>query len=423
MDQSTAYAIYLFGCAARGNPPDFPLSEVDWEQVHKICRDHHSTPLIFPSVKRLADRGYRGMSETLYEGWKSHTIQSVIKSASKQMAVIRIIERLDSAGIPNITLKGDSLSLRYPEPQYRLSVDADIIIPPEFEAKTLELMADMGAHVTARVKKYHHSRCTFPAAGLIEVHTALIDEFYSDTCFNRYNDRSFYELQTRRCELPGGGTFTALSGEDEFIFVTTHFIKHFISSGCSIRNITDVLVLMRCGRDALDWKKIKDYFDSLKMGMILSAVVEMGVTRFGFARDELPEMGACPEFLADSTLMDIVIRGMIKDAEGSANAFAFSHKRWSDNNSKGYGMYILKWRLPRLLERFFPSFEKLKLEYPYARKNRLLIPCAFIHNIGRNLTDFFTKRKISSLFDIGDEHALEDATEGRMKLFKDLGMV
>ena len=425
MDSTLAYSLLLLGCACRGSVPAPPPAEVDWGVIcdHTVQYLHNSIPLIFTPISKLIDNGYTGVPDTVFSRLKKTSLETTYSKYIRKMAVLDVLRKVEADAIPFITLKGDSLAWRYPSQNDRISIDTDILIPPEYEDRILTLMADLGATIEPRVERYLHSRCFLPKAGLIEIHISLMDDIYSDSIFNKYNERTYDMLEKSVFPAADGGVLPCLSGNDEFIYVFIHFAKHFISAECTMRNITDILVLMATYKNILDWGHIMEYMRGLKMDMLLSAIAVMGVTRFGYSQEDLPELEECSPRLADEVLDSIAYGDNKKGETSTKRIFSLMRKRYQEQEHHSYAFYLLKWKIPRALRRFFPTAKNLCLQYPFTQKSLLLLPAAYFVNICKYIAFFFRRKQYSRILYFGDDTLLDGTTDERINLFKDLNML
>ena len=160
-------------------------------------------------------------------------IMSAVATNIKRRAFIEnIIKILQSEGVQCLLLKGDAVSRLYYEQDVRISSDTDILIKPEDEKKTSMILEKTGFEVESRSKNGHHFKAYHKLGGMLEIHIALYQKSVEDIIFKnklRYNQKCYV--------MPNG--IETLGITDGIIYITSHFIKHFIKAGAGIRQMAD----------------------------------------------------------------------------------------------------------------------------------------------------------------------------------------
>ena len=261
----------------------------------------------------------------------------------------------------------------------RISSDTDILINQKDEKKLSAFLKSKGYDVKKRDKNDHHMKATHPIGGLLEVHVALNDELFDRLAFN---DKVNYDEPYETITL-GKNTIHTLGINDNLMYLTAHYIRHFLNGGSSIRQMMDLLLYMKKYEDKIDFDKYNKLLKELKYDKLIDAVQSIGAKYFGM------DFEVNSQDIIDVLLEDCEKCGLFGScSEHSTNVNnAFYQKRNVVSPFKLKFLYYFKSE-HTIFKRIFPSQKTLlKMGYKYA-KNKIFIPFAWIHK----LFDFCLKR-------------------------------
>lgn len=139
----------------------------------------------------------------------------------------------DRNGIDYMPIKGAVIKYLYPKPEMRAMGDADILIKPE--------QYDEIAHIMRRAEfketiESDHEFVWDKNVIHIEFHKRLIPSYNKDYY-------AYYGDGWRLAKTDKGSRFK-MSDEDTFVYIFTHFAKHYRDGGIGIRHITDLYVFL-----------------------------------------------------------------------------------------------------------------------------------------------------------------------------------
>ena len=146
----------------------------------------------------------------------------------------RVCAEFDGAGIDYMLLKGCNLKQLYPKPELRLMGDADILIRTGQYNLIRPIMQKLG--FTERAESDHELIWNTKMLQL-ELHKRLIPSYNKD--YYRYFGDGW------NLAKPFYGTRFEMEKEDEFIYLFTHFAKHYRDGGIGCRHVTDLWVYRR----------------------------------------------------------------------------------------------------------------------------------------------------------------------------------
>lgn len=158
----------------------------------------------------------------------------MLHSEGQLRAVTEICRAFDENGIDYMPLKGCNLKRIYPKPELRQMGDADILVRKEQYARIRLILRSMGFE---EGMESDHEWVWHRKDLYLELHRRLIPS-YNEDYYAHFGDG----WRLAKCSQ---GTRYALSREDEFIFIFTHFAKHFRDGGAGCRYVLDLWVYRR----------------------------------------------------------------------------------------------------------------------------------------------------------------------------------
>ena len=146
----------------------------------------------------------------------------------------RIYNAFEENGIDYMPLKGCKMKALYPKPELRNMGDADILIRTEQYDKIRSIMQSLQF---TEGKETVHELVWKSDALYLELHKHLIPSYNRD--FYGYFGEGWARAKLLR------GTQYTMTPEDEFIFLFTHFAKHYRDGGIGCRHVVDLWVFLR----------------------------------------------------------------------------------------------------------------------------------------------------------------------------------
>ena len=258
--------LYILGCTLKGEKPD---TEFDIENIYNLAINQGIWHIIYETLEK-----YYNLS-----AYKMRFLTTVTKSISANEFVYDTIKKLEADGISCCYLKGIAIARLYPSPDCRISSDTDILIKPENQERTIDILKSLGYTIGEIKENFHHFQATHPKGKLLEVHTMMYSKPTRDVILsgeNLYNEQ-YIEVET------SVGKVKTLGINDGLIFLTVHFIKHFLSANSNLRQMTDLLLYMKHYYDEIDWERYNAILKKLSYDKLIDGVKELGNIYFSLA--------------------------------------------------------------------------------------------------------------------------------------------
>lgn len=324
----------LVKSALTGESVSVPES-FDWEEALTTAKKHQIIPLIYYGVK------YSSLTppEDIMRILELATFKSVAFSQNQLYALDCIYKAFDENGIDYMPLKGACLKLIYPQPELRLMGDADILIRYEQYGKTRPIMTALGFN---EVLESDHE-LVWDKKGILhaELHKRLIPSYNKDY-YKYYGDGWRFARRGNGCRYD-------MRDEDTYVYLFTHYAKHYRDGGIGIRHMTDFYVFISA-KPGLDNKKIE------------SALSEMGLSEFYKNVMDTADVWFRGKKSTDMT--DFITEKIFSSGSyGTPSAHAVSKETRISGCLKN-----------RLIARIFPPRHSMEQSFPILKKRPALLP-------------------------------------------------
>lgn len=395
--------MHLFACGATGRMPE-ANRDYNIEEITKLALQQGVWPVVFCGIKSLRSIKPEIMSDEMYALHNQQFMGVVTKSIRKNMAVGNTVKMLEKNNIRCCMLKGQVISQLYKTPETRISGDTDILLDtPELENAVCDIMAQNGFEVKERPRTSHHAMCTSAATGLFEFHLSLYDELFEDVWFdNKVKNQEPY----RKFTTTEGFEYETLGYTDGAIFITLHFVKHFLSQGASVRMLMDMLLYNNAYKEHIDFERYNSIMGYLKYDKFIKCCYEIGRVYFSFDYEKQD----VSDELIKTVIADFAKTGLF----GSVNSInmyeVYTEHRYARFKNDNYNEYMKEWSGMSLWFRLFPDLKTMTRMYPILAQHKYLLPVMWIKRIA---TYPFNNKK----------HIEKNYNNERLKLVKELDMI
>ena len=333
--------ISLVKSALTGEKVSVP-ENFDWDMALKCGKKHQILPMLHFGVLNSEIK----LLPELMKKLKISTYANVVVSQKQLCALDEICQAFSENGIDYMPLKGSVLKFLYPKPELRPMSDLDILIRQEQYQKTRPIMIGLGFSET--IESNHEFVWDKDNILHIELHKRLIPSYNKDY-YEYYGDgwRFAHQKDNFRYEM---------SNEDNYIFIFTHYAKHYRDGGIGIRHITDIYVFS-AAHPELNYSYIEDELKKLQLFEFYKNTKHTIDVWFG---------GNTPDEMSDLITAKIFGSG----SYGTHNAHLLS----AAVKTSGSATDESKVMKSLLKNRVFPPYKAMVLRYKCLEKHPSLLP-------------------------------------------------
>ena len=376
--------LYLFGAGARGEKITFD-HEIDVEQIYHLAISQGVWQTVFlalPESKKSAT-------------YKIPFLKNVTDNMRRNEFVLNTITKLNEYGIDCFTLKGMTIAKLYKEPSCRISGDVDIFIDKQDEKKAMKFLEEMGYTVEERGRNSHHFLAKHPVGGLLEVHVEMYSDPTKDILFHKklqYNEEKILVDIDEKHQVKTFGI------NDGAIYMTAHYIKHFISKGVGVRQLMDLLLYLREYKKEIDWDHYYTIFGELRYEKLIKTLFAIGNRYFGMSFENFDE--EC----MDMILSDTESGGVFGyNNTGLANFYEVFTQRRTSMSEKEYRQYMFTKRNASLIRRIFP-LKTIMIQQGYQVRNCAELFIRYVQRLWRLMCSGIGKDNMKKKFSYYSEN-------------------
>lgn len=416
--------IYFFSCGIADKTP-VVLENENTKALRDLAKENNVLPAVVYAFLKAKQNDENALKDENIKDLQKELFAAAMHETKRRYEIKKVLDAFKDANEEACILKGDSLSELYCKNALRMSGDTDIYAGENISEKKInKILESAGLSVLKRPPESHHAMAVGKDAGLIEVHLSLHDEMFEKVWFfGKAKIKQSYIIKEA-----GGFSFKALSPTDEFLFVTMHFIKHFLSAGAGIKQLADVCLYVLKKGDEIDCSRAYELLKELKYDKFFDTALSIGADVLNVEKSKLRFInGYCEDdSLKDEILYDCFCGGAFGHNEKERNKFyeEYTKKRFETLNGKeNYESYIKKTRSKAMLKRMILSSEELKKRYTYVKKSPLLIPAGHINHAAEIILNIVLGKRKVSQYRVKLPQSANDTVKKRMELIEKLKMI
>lgn len=345
MDGQQIGIIALVKSALTSEKAEIP-ENFDWDGALNTAKKHQIIPMLYYGVQ------YSGITPPteILQFSELATYKNIAVSQNQLYALEQIYKAFDENGIDYMPLKGSVLKFVYPKPEMRPMGDADILIRQEQYEKIRPIMTELGF---SEILESDHELIWDKKGVLhVELHKRLIPSYNKDY-YAYYGDGWRFAEHKENCRYD-------MRDEDNYIYLFTHYAKHYRDGGIGIRHMTDLYVFADA-HSALDYGYIKKELKKLQLFKFYENTNHTLGVWFG---------SETPDNMSDFITAKIFDSG----SYGTYDAHLLSNAiKVSDS-----GINEATIRKNIIINRLFPSYEFLAFRYKCLKKHPALLPLMWL---------------------------------------------
>ena len=349
------------------------LEAQDWLALFQLAETHNVLPLIYDEVYSCPSA--RKTEGEFFAPIKRRTFQMVMMQTQKTNEFLRLYEKLRAAGVRPCVVKGIICRNIYPNPDYRLSSDEDILILAEQFPLCHETMLAYGMTLSdpemdiAAAYEVPYGKPGSPI--YIELHKSLFppeSEAYGD--LNRFFEGVTDRLAEVRVQ---GSQLCTMESTDHLFYLICHAFKHFLHSGFGLRQVCDIVLYANAYGNQIDWARILENCQEIHAELFAAALFKIGEKYLCFDADKACYPAFWKELDVDESAMldDLLDSGVFGDANMSRkhSSNITLNAVSAQKQGKKAGNHVLK--------TVFPPAKALEGRFPYLKEHPYLLPAAW----------------------------------------------
>lgn len=343
---------------------NLPSEKVDWPAIFTLANQQKLLPILFETVRKTSAAEENA---ALFAVTKQQVIGQVLNQTVRSAEFADLYQKLRSAGLHPVVVKGQLCSHLYPLKDHRISADDDLYIPDaEFMTCHETLLAngltsDTPADELATADEVPYTKKGSPL--YIELHRHLFDS--SEDAHDELN-HFFADIQP--VEVDG---FLAMPPHEHLLYLILHAYKHFVRSGIGLRQFCDIGLWAREYHAEIDWLLLHDQCASVH-------AVTFAAAAFCIAREYLGIEFNLPAPWDSSIDVEPLLHDTLCGGVYGSSDYTRLHSSTVTLNAVKASRTGEK---SSVLRTVFPKREYLERRYPYLKKRPYMLPVAWVQRI------------------------------------------
>ena len=343
----------------------FEISPETWNELFSLAKMHHILPMIYEACYECTAAKSIEASQLL--SIKSSCLHLIAIQALKTHDFLNLIQFLESRGIRIYVVKGIVCRNLYPNPDYRISSDEDILVDEKQFENCRKALAEYGLNVCSSADDEdeiaYEKKETFT---YIELHRQLFPK--ASQAYGHLNQ--FFEGFSSYEEKIEGISVYSLEPTAHLFYLICHAFKHFMHSGFGIRQVCDICLYSNAYDSQIDWKQLYEQCKLIHADIFAKALLNIAQKYLTLNAD----MDACWNELEvdeDALLEDILNAGVF-----GSSSLSRKHSSTATLNVINGKSMNQSW-----LRSLFPSRKDMESKYPQLKERPLFLPVAWFDRI------------------------------------------
>lgn len=329
-----------------------PFLSINGKELYKLALQQNVSAFLYSTLAKYPEK--MKIETQIMSRWKNNTLSGVTQQLRMIYGIKTIFNLFSSNGIPVISLKGLALKELYPQPELREMCDLDVLIEEKNMEKSIELLKTQGYYPKSlhlENPDYMHIEMIKPYSITVELHRTL----WPLHNFRKRDNQFWYNhiWENKRTIEVEGIRCNALPLEDELVNMVIHLSKHIMNYGSNLRQFCDIVLFVKAYWTRLDLEYVDQTIKSMELFTFYQYLF---TTCHLFLGLKIP---------VNESIIDIAKCGLLmKDTLN----YELIHQTTEENE----------------------CWIKLSELYFFARNHQILMPLAFIIEVGRQ---YVKKRK------------------------------
>ena len=345
------------------------ISPRDWEPLFALAENHRVLPLVFQAVHRCP--ALAQAPAELLRLRRAQVLQLTALQVRQTAEFTEVRDALTASSVRFLVVKGIICRNLYPNPDFRLSGDEDLLVHPDDLPRCHSVLTELGYTTAEAAAKAHELSYHNPRRVLhLEIHRNLFPP--EQPAYGELNGL-FPEFFSGHILQDGTPT---LGASEHMLYLLCHAFKHFLHSGFGIRQVCDIMLFANRWGEQIDWALLLERCKAVRADRFAAGLFRIGWKYLGFS----PEQARYPlRWQAVYTDEGPLLQDILE-------AGVYGKSRQDRLHSSNVTLQALEAQKKGrsgtpLLRSLFPKREAMEAKYPYVRKSALLLPLAWFSRL------------------------------------------
>lgn len=238
--------------------------DIDYLEVYRLAQEQSVVGLVAEGLEKVIGvKAPQSLTLTI----AGEVLQIEQRNKAMNAFIVSLVEKMHSAGINTLLVKGQGVAQCYNRPLWRSCGDVDFLLSNDNYKKAKLFLNPLVSEVGTENEYFKHIGMTI-GGWVVELHGKLYCGLSSkiDRVLDEVLNETFYSGNVRSWDNNGSQIFM-LGKENDIVYVFVHFLNHYYREGVGLRQICDWCRLLWTYRDEIDVRKIEKRIQN--MGLVL----------------------------------------------------------------------------------------------------------------------------------------------------------
>lgn len=354
-----------------------PITEIhDFESIYELAREQNLLPIIYESCRQL--NSFQQTNRSIQQKMMNGAIGQIITQQQYDVELERIYHEFLQQGLHPLVLKGKMCRLVYPQPDYRVSTDEDLLIEVNDYPKYARILENNGYICQAKSAVDENMLAHTQTVNFTNHQLTLELHIHPFGTYHELNKRMNTYFQSAHDDACYIEPFYTLAPTKQYLFLIFHLYKHFLSSGVGVRQLLDLVLYKQAYSNEIDFQYIQQVLEELHITKLYDALMQCADSYLGFKYTK-------PQF--EQQIEPLIINLLCSGCTGNVNATqtyssAVTNSLVSKNEKNIFAQisYML-----------FPPLSQMSMAYPILKKHPLRLPLYWFKRIRKILRKHLNK--------------------------------
>ena len=225
-----------------------PIEEIDYSEVLRLAQEQSVVGLVAAGIEHVDAVPYE--TKLKFLGLASQIQQ---RNEAMNRFIAELVQKMQSAGITPLLVKGQGVAQCYDRPLWRTSGDVDLLFSKTEFNKAVDFFSKISNTKVVQDAEYTKSFGVMIEPWFVEIHGTLRNVLSTkmDMMIDTVQGDTFNNEKVRGWRNEGVDVLLPRADNDVF-FVFVHFVRHFYKEGVCLRQICDWCRLIWTFRKNLD---------------------------------------------------------------------------------------------------------------------------------------------------------------------------
>ena len=210
--------------------------KIDFNEVYRLAEEQSVVGLVSAGIEHIVDVKVPQEVALTFVG---SALQLEQRNKAMNQFVGALIEKLRTADIYTLLVKGQGIAQCYERPLWRVSGDVDLYLSKNNYNKAKAFLSPLAEHVDKEDKHKLHLGMTINS-WIVELHGTMYTEISNrmNAVSDEVNTDIFLNGNVRSWDN-GGVQISLPNPDNDVIIIFNHYINHFYGEGIGLRQICD----------------------------------------------------------------------------------------------------------------------------------------------------------------------------------------